>query len=469
MRNRFSLLSSVLLVVCLGLFSCTTHSTKKNQRRTASVSGRAATDVARAGVLADDSDELTIWSGQRPTDSNTRRLVGIYNNPQYTPLFDLVNVAKKSIDIEIYMMSDHAFRTALRNALARNVVIRIVKDPTPLGETCRYFNADLSVITNTDAPAIGAPADADCVDQRRFLSEVRAAGGNIVAFDKQVMCGQAEVSTTSRCFEHGKIVIADRGDQANQLALISTGNFNNSNLCVIEDKPGTCNRDYSYVTRDDDVISGLSKIFEQDLNKIHFKNDRPELAGKMTVSPFTKAPLISFIESATQHLQVENQYMKDPDVNGALMAAAKRGVNVEMTLASDCSFSAPKGTVKDKLTQMYTDLEAAGVHLRFFTAQMLQHQRKGYLHAKAIVADGARAWVGSTNGSSTSLDVNREYGIFFSHPARVKYLSSIMSDDMANPLGETWQEAFSCARDHLSAAQKLDLPIDVNDASATEQ
>ena len=463
----------ILPLAALVLTCCASHpslpQTIPASTREAASIDRAQVAPAWVPILADDADSNRKWSGSKARFPTRNKYVGIYNNPQYTPLMDLVNRAKKTIDIEIYMMTDFAFRTALRKALARKVNIRIVKDPSPLGENCGFFNTDLSLIPPTPSSDLAIKISPDCLDQRKLMSEIKLSGGSVVAFDKQQLCGQIGNAAPARCFEHGKIVIIDRVDLRGRLALISTGNFNSSNLCVLDDKPTTCNRDYSYVTRDPIVISGLVKIFEDDFKQIKFKNDRPELEGKLTVSPYTKKPLIKFIESAVTRIQVQNQYMKDRDINAALMAAARRGVAVEMMLASDCSFFAPKEPVRTTLANMYTELESAGVKLRFFTAQIMQRQRKGYLHAKAIVVDDQRAWVGSTNGSSTSLDVNREYGIFFSQPARVKFLSSVMSADWADSLGETWQEAFSCKRDFLTPEQKALIPVDVgSDSSATE-
>ena len=53
-------------------------------------------------------------------------------------------------------------------------------------------------------------------------------------------------------------------------------------------------------------------------------------------------------------------------------------------------------------------LAAAGVDIRL--ADSL------YIHAKAIIADGERAFVGSQNLSATSLDQNRELGIIVDDP-----------------------------------------------------
>jgi phosphatidylserine/phosphatidylglycerophosphate/cardiolipin synthase-like enzyme len=51
------------------------------------------------------------------------------------------------------------------------------------------------------------------------------------------------------------------------------------------------------------------------------------------------------------------------------------------------------------------------------------------IHAKAIVVDGARAFVGSENLSGGSLGYNRELGVSFSEPAEVSKVDSAIVDD----------------------------------------
>lgn len=53
------------------------------------------------------------------------------------------------------------------------------------------------------------------------------------------------------------------------------------------------------------------------------------------------------------------------------------------------------------------------------------------IHAKAIVADGTRAFVGWENLSGGSLGYNRELGVLFSDPAQVAKVSSTIASDFA--------------------------------------
>ena len=51
------------------------------------------------------------------------------------------------------------------------------------------------------------------------------------------------------------------------------------------------------------------------------------------------------------------------------------------------------------------------------------------MHAKTTIVDGARAYVGSENLTSNSLDKNREMGILLREPAVVKQLVAVAMRD----------------------------------------
>jgi cardiolipin synthase A/B len=53
------------------------------------------------------------------------------------------------------------------------------------------------------------------------------------------------------------------------------------------------------------------------------------------------------------------------------------------------------------------------------------------MHAKLILVDGQRAFVGSQNFSTVSLDANREVGIIVADTAVVAQLASVAQGDWA--------------------------------------
>jgi hypothetical protein len=75
----------------------------------------------------------------------------------------------------------------------------------------------------------------------------------------------------------------------------------------------------------------------------------------------------------------------------------------------------------------FSQLEADGVHVVLYpdTASAL------YIHAKVIDVDGAKAFIGSENFSTASLDYNRELGLITSSADLLGPLNATLSGDVA--------------------------------------
>jgi phosphatidylserine/phosphatidylglycerophosphate/cardiolipin synthase-like enzyme len=350
-----------------------------------------------------------------------------FENSSASPAIGLVQGAKKSLNIEAYTMNDPQFDQEIRNAVNRGVKVQIVQEPAPVGASCHPFGDSSSAASNTP----------DCQRMQQLVSFVNSNGGTYVPFSKD-LCGQPG----SRCYEHGKMAIID-----GSAALISTGNFDATSLCDHAAKPTTCDRDYTMVSRDPAVISSLQTIFENDLNGK--ASDLGNLdSDRLTVSPDSMKPIVDFISSAKKTLQIETQYLNDATMNQAILDAANRGVEVKVMVASACSFGMPKGSAVTKWNATYTSFDDAGISTRIFDGNIKVGGVKGYLHAKAIIVDSNQAWVGSVNGSTTSLSDNREYGLFINDGNLISSLNKYVSSDFVNPQGESWQDSIVCRYDH---------------------
>ncbi len=356
----------------------------------------------------------------------------LYENASGAPQLAMIEQAKTSIDIEIYSMKDSSVFQALTRALDRGITLRIVQEPRPVADPCRVFDPP----TQADEPK--------CREQKNFVGLVRSKGGRYEPFEK-ALCGPGDGS--GMCYQHGKILIVDAN-----LVAISTGNFDASSFCHREQGPSKCNRDYTVVSRDPKVVRAIRSVFEADLAKK--TTDIPSIlasAPRVTVSPHSLAPILSFLNSAKKTIQIQNQYLKNPDVNAALIRAAQRGVRVFVMVVSACFFGRPDQNAVEHWTRIYTAFDAAGIQTRVFNSSIQIGGLPGYLHAKAILIDSARAWVGSVNGSTTSLAANREYGIFSDEPAVVRDLGSLMYTDYVAPGAGTWRESLQCRPDHSAS------------------
>ena len=384
----------------------------------------------KCGNLLFSLFSAVVWiSAGTACASKPRVAEAIFENSAGSPLVSLIQSAKTSVDIEIYEMNDMGVHLAIQDALNRRVKVRVIKDGTPVGGSCRVF----SPLSERDT--------VDCQAEKSLKISVQEAGGEYVAFNKENLCA----APGGKCFEHGKIVLVDRSR-----ALLSTGNFNSTSLCSASERGDTCNRDYTVVSEDPSVVNLLETIFEKDI--VGQRYDMSVILaktgnGKVTVSPFSLEPLIRFIQTAQKSIQIQNQYLKNPQLNQAIREAASRGVEVEVMVASACSFGPPKSGDAQGWTATYRAFDLAGVKTRIFPRKIQIRGVGGYLHAKTIVVDQRRAWVGSVNGSTQSLTNNREFGIFIDEPSQVQKLSNIMYHDFVDPNGETWKESLDCKND----------------------
>src|SRR5438477_337327 len=105
----------------------------------------------------------------------------------------------------------------------------------------------------------------------------------------------------------------------------------------------------------------------------------------------------------------------DSSTEQALTSAAQHGVHVEVILP------APSGSSGDSNSQGIATIKQGGVQVR--------EDSQLYMHAKIIVVDGVKAFVGSENISSQSLDQNRELGIIVSDATVLNRLQSTFQTD----------------------------------------
>ena len=133
-------------------------------------------------------------------------------------------------------------------------------------------------------------------------------------------------------------------------------------------------------------------------------------------SPGSEPQLAALINSATRSVVVENEEMDSTAIEGALESDARRGVDVTVVMTADTEWDSA-----------FSQLESAGVHVVLYpdTSSAL------YIHAKVIDVDSARAFVGSENFSTASLDYNRELGLITSSAGVLGPLNNTLSGDIS--------------------------------------
>ncbi len=170
-------------------------------------------------------------------------------------------------------------------------------------------------------------------------------------------------------------------------------------------------RDFAVINEDANDVKAVEATFNADFaDKSITPSDGDDLVWSPTDS---QTQLLALINNATSSLVVENEEMGDTDIVNALVSAAKRGVNVKVIMTDDGDYDSEFAT-----------LTAAGVHVVTYA-----EDASLYIHAKVILADGKRAFIGSENFSNTSLNDNRELGLITTNAAILSSLTSTLASD----------------------------------------
>jgi cardiolipin synthase A/B len=168
----------------------------------------------------------------------------------------------------------------------------------------------------------------------------------------------------------------------------------------------TANREFGVVTNQLDAVEAAAAIFDADWTR-----SAEPAPGPLVVSPTNaRAQLLALVQGAQVSLDIYAEVLRDPEMLDALAAAAERGISVRIIVSPSADFA----------TEV-AELTTAGVEIRLSTSL--------YIHAKLIVADGQRAFIGSQNLSATSLDQNRELGIIVDDPVNLARLTRTFAVD----------------------------------------
>jgi phosphatidylserine/phosphatidylglycerophosphate/cardiolipin synthase-like enzyme len=185
---------------------------------------------------------------------------------------------------------------------------------------------------------------------------------------------------------------------------------------VSEDYAGT--RDFAVIDTNHADIAAIVATFNADF--AHRSVTPPDGADLVWSPTNSQSSILAVINGAKHTLSVENEEMDDPTITDALVAAAKRGVDVEVIM-----------TAESEWDSAFSQLVSAGVHVRTYA----DSDNVLYIHAKAVVADAGRSdeqiFVGSENFSKASLGYNRELGIRTANKAVISVINATLAADYA--------------------------------------
>lgn len=269
-------------------------------------------------------------------------------------------------------------------------------------------SAWLEMYLLTDKKVIHALEDAAYrhVDVRVMLETHPYGGGSVSPTQTMEKLRAAGIKTqaTSPDFAltHAKGMVIDA-----RTTYIMTSNFTNT---ALGNSKSTRNREYGIIDNNAQDVKSVQDIFTADWNRQPFKLDNPRLV----VSPLNShTTFLSLIQSAKKTISIEAEEMQDSKVEQALTTAARHGVKIRVIL--------PDSSSSDSNRQGITTIKSGG-------AQVKQDKRL-YMHAKIIVVDRLKAFVGSENISTASLDRNRELGIIVTDASVLNALNQTFQSD----------------------------------------
>ncbi len=187
---------------------------------------------------------------------------------------------------------------------------------------------------------------------------------------------------------------------------------------VTSDYAGT--RDFAVIDTNHADVAAIVATFNADFSGRGTSFTPPD-GTDLVWSPTNSQPVIlSVIKGARHTLAIENEEMDDSTITEALVAAARRGVDVTIIMTRQTSWDAA-----------FRKLVKAGAHVSTYA----NSSSVIYIHAKAIVADAGRpdgqVFVGSENFSAASLRHNRELGIATTQRAVIAAISATLAHDFA--------------------------------------
>lgn len=171
-------------------------------------------------------------------------------------------------------------------------------------------------------------------------------------------------------------------------------------------------RDFGVTDTATDDVTAIESTFSAD-----WQGSRVSASGgdDLLWSPGAEPAILALINGARSSLKIYNEEMADSKVVAALGAAALRGVDVRVVMTNQPSWH-----------HNFARLAADGVRIR--TYANVSHAPL-YIHAKMIIADNDRAFVGSENFSVTSLADNRELGLVTTNQSLLVGLSTTFRSD----------------------------------------
>ena len=295
-------------------------------------------------------------------------------------------------------------------------LVGLLVEPSKLGSSAgmgRVYSFVLSARKSVDMtmyeledPTMVADLLADQrrgVEVRVILDTNRERSRNAAAFSS-LQSGGAHVAWADPSYEatHQKTITVDHRE-----SLILTANLTSDYY--------TTTRDFGVFDNDGADVTAIEAVFDADFAH---RPVTPSDGADLVWSPGSQPQMLAVINGARHSLSIENEEMGDSVITDAIVAAATRGVKVEVTMTADSDYDGD-----------LNEIVRAGGHVHLYANAYSDL----YIHAKTTIADAGRPtqriYLGSINFSSASMDRNRELGIVTASPVIVREANAVVAGD----------------------------------------
>ncbi len=275
------------------------------------------------------------------------------------------------------------------------------------------------------------------VDVQVILDKAIAARDRNPNVIEQLKAARVPVKEGSTGFSisHAKVLLVD------DIAMISTIN-------LVRHSDTT--RGVALFFNDMRVVKALAEILALDWKNADTNGTESPavIPDFMVVSPVdSRKKLIDFIGSAKTHLQIEVENFLDKEIIAAVEKAHSSGVKVEIVVPR-CNFSN-----RDMNMPAVQQLSSKGIAVRMMPGPTAA--ATPYIHAKFMIADESRMYVGSINFSKNSMNLAREIGILAEVGALTSQVQAAFNDDFSRSMDYNAATTASCPATPFEPVQQV--------------
>lgn len=330
------------------------------------VTALACTATPSAAAPATNAGARHTSAVHHPSASET-----LFTEPadKYQSVYDFITSPKKSLDMTMYALQDTKVEQDLATDASKGVKVRVL------------------------------------LDQNLEKSKNQSAYDYLQKHGVSVAWAPKNYAAT-----HQKTITVD-----GSRSMILTAN--------LQSQYYSTGREFGVVDTDSADVQAIESVFNADFGG---KSVTPGDGDDLTWSPTdSQSHIESVITSAKKSLSIENEEMGDSTIVNDLVAAAKRGVDVKVTMTN----------TDNEYASEFDTLTKAGVHVSTYSPNASL-----YIHAKVIIADygqsSAKVFIGSQNFSDNSLNKNRELGLTSTDSTVLGSVNSTLNSDYSS--GTKW-------------------------------